>query len=197
VQSRKERSAEIDGKILTAAVRFVSQRGWEFLTVDRVAAAAHVSERTVYNRWPTVDELRGSAVAQAFADIAARINAVERPWGPSCMASVERIVADAPATTLISWWTASRSSAMPQEVRDGVEWGWRTVLAAIKRVTKRRGGQASAESLIWVTAREQSSSLSPKPIPPLLTPVDVGIKPSDDQIYAAWAAWTERRNSWR
>lgn len=160
--------------------------------MQRVATEAGVTKRTVQHRWKTVDQLRASAVALAFADIALKINHVPKPWGPNRLDEVAKIVANAPATSLISWWTASRSSAMPQDVRDGVEWGWRTLLAAIRRVTKRRGGQYSSESLVWEAARLRSGAVDVKPAPPLLSPPDAGLQKSDDKIYAAWDALSRR-----
>jgi AcrR family transcriptional regulator len=187
VQSRREIAEQVDAKILMAAMLLVQQGGWETLTMARVAARAGVTKKTVQHRWATRDQLRASAVAMVFADVTGKINQLPQPWGAHCMRSVENIVKDAPASTLVSWWTGSQSPSMPGDVRDGVEWGWRTLLAAIRRVTKRRGGQKSSQSLIWEAAKAQSSAVSPKAAPRLIAVPDKGLKPSDDDVFAAWA----------
>jgi AcrR family transcriptional regulator len=55
--------ASTDSAILEAAVEIVSQRGYRGMTVAAVAAAAGVSEPTVYLRYPCKHDLAVAAIA--------------------------------------------------------------------------------------------------------------------------------------
>lgn len=46
-----------EGEILAVTLRLLQEHGYDQLTVDAVAAAAHASKATVYRRWPSKAEL--------------------------------------------------------------------------------------------------------------------------------------------
>jgi AcrR family transcriptional regulator len=53
-----------EAEILAVTLRLLEQHGYDQLTMDAVAAAAHASKATVYRRWPSKAEL----VAAAFIE---------------------------------------------------------------------------------------------------------------------------------
>jgi AcrR family transcriptional regulator len=76
-ERRAQRAAARQAQILAAAARVFGQKGFERATTREIAAAADVSEGTLYNYFDSkVDLLDG--VARAFADeLSARIAAIE------------------------------------------------------------------------------------------------------------------------
>ena len=64
VKRGRPREASTDADILEAAAALLSQRGYRGMTVSAVAAAAGVSEPTVYLRHATKHDLAMAAVAQ-------------------------------------------------------------------------------------------------------------------------------------
>ena len=62
VKRGRPRKAEIDTAILDAAAELLSQRGYRGMTVGAVAAAAGVTEPTVYLRHPTKHDLAVAAI---------------------------------------------------------------------------------------------------------------------------------------
>jgi len=64
--SRIERSRQ---SALDATLALVAETGFARLTIDAVAARAHVSKATVYRLWPGKDELITDAVATLVAEI--------------------------------------------------------------------------------------------------------------------------------
>ncbi|RFB78516.1 TetR/AcrR family transcriptional regulator [Methylovirgula sp. 4M-Z18] len=55
--------------ILAAATTTFLARGYEVATMDEIAAAANVSKRTVYNRYPSKHELFGAVIAHLYKDL--------------------------------------------------------------------------------------------------------------------------------
>jgi AcrR family transcriptional regulator len=74
LRERKKRAAR--GAIATTARRLFAERGYDAVTVAEVAAAADVSEKTVFNHFPTKEDLafagREEGIAQIVADIESR-----------------------------------------------------------------------------------------------------------------------------
>ena len=63
-QRGRPRNESADGAILDAAIDLMAQRGYRGMTVAAVAAAAGVSEPTVYLRYPTKYDLAVAAIAR-------------------------------------------------------------------------------------------------------------------------------------
>jgi AcrR family transcriptional regulator len=62
VKRGRPRKASIDSAILDAAAELMSQRGYRGMTIGAVAAAAGVTEPTVYLRHPTKHDLAVAAI---------------------------------------------------------------------------------------------------------------------------------------
>src|SRR5215204_6850725 len=82
LRERKKRAAR--EAIASTARRLFAERGFDAVTVAEVAAAADVSEKTVFNHFPTKEDLafagREEGIARLVADI------IERPPGASVLA---------------------------------------------------------------------------------------------------------------
>lgn len=63
----RPRDAEIDRRVLAAALELLISSGYDGLRVDAVAQAAGVPKSTIYRRWPSVTALAVAAVEQAVA----------------------------------------------------------------------------------------------------------------------------------
>src|SRR5215208_256567 len=74
LRARKKRAAR--GAIAATARRLFADRGYDAVTVAEVAAAANVSEKTVFNHFPTKEDLafagREEGIAQLVTAIAER-----------------------------------------------------------------------------------------------------------------------------
>ncbi len=92
-ERKKQRTRQA---IAAAALRLFIERGFEQVTVAEVAAAAEVAEKTVFNYFPTKEDL-------FFADAAAMDSGViidairQRPAGESPLDAFRRLLADKPA----------------------------------------------------------------------------------------------------
>ena len=76
-------------QIADVAMRFFAERGFERVTVAEVAAAAGVSEKTVFNYFPTKEDLFYDEVPERARALAAAIR--ERPRGESVVAALRRL----------------------------------------------------------------------------------------------------------
>ena len=63
----RPRSAEVDARILAAAVRQLRERGYSDLSVEQVAADAEVGKSTVYRRYRNKADLATAALASVSA----------------------------------------------------------------------------------------------------------------------------------
>ena len=81
LRARKKRVAR--EAIAATARRLFAERGFDTVTVAEIAAAADVSEKTVFNHFPTKEDLafagREEGIARLVADI------TERPPGTSVL----------------------------------------------------------------------------------------------------------------
>jgi AcrR family transcriptional regulator len=76
-------------QIADVAMRFFAERGFERVTVAEVAAAAGVSEKTVFNYFPTKEDLFYDEVPERARALAVAIR--ERPAGESVVAALRRL----------------------------------------------------------------------------------------------------------
>ena len=76
-------------EIADTAMRLFVERGFDHVTVAEVAAAARVSEKTVFNYFPTKEDLFFDEVPERRAALAAAIR--ERAPGQSVVAALRRL----------------------------------------------------------------------------------------------------------
>ena len=81
LRARKKRAAR--EAIAAAASRLFAERGFDAVTVAEVAAAADVSEKTVFNHFPTKEDLAFAGRERGLMQLVAAIR--ERPPGTSVL----------------------------------------------------------------------------------------------------------------
>ena len=59
----RKRDESLDQHILNAALDVLAQTGYEHMTMDAVATAAHAGKATIYRRWPSKAQLVVDAIA--------------------------------------------------------------------------------------------------------------------------------------
>src|SRR6476619_3837144 len=92
---RETKKHETRREIADTAMRLFVQRGFEHVTVSEVAAAARVSEKTVFNYFPTKEDLFFDELPERQAALVAAIR--DRAPGESIVASLRRLqVAECP-----------------------------------------------------------------------------------------------------
>jgi AcrR family transcriptional regulator len=79
--------------IADAALRLFTQHGFDQVTVDQIAAAAEVSEKTVYNHFGGKAELVFDADRDVLDELLAAVRG--RPVGQSALTAVREYLADA------------------------------------------------------------------------------------------------------
>jgi len=65
----RPRDTEVEGKVLNAAVAELRQRGYEGLSMDRVAERAGVAKTTIYRRWSSKAELVVALITHLRDDV--------------------------------------------------------------------------------------------------------------------------------
>ena len=88
---RETKKQETRREIADTAMRLFVQRGFDHVTVAEVAAEARVSEKTVFNYFPTKEDLFFDEVPARQAALAAAIR--ERAPGESVVAALRRLQA--------------------------------------------------------------------------------------------------------
>src|SRR5918998_3515708 len=81
LRARKKRAAR--EAIASTARRLFAERGFDAVTVAEVAAAAQVSEKTVFNHFPTKEDLAFAGREEGIARVVAAI--ADRPAGTSVL----------------------------------------------------------------------------------------------------------------
>src|SRR3954452_22104145 len=81
LRARKKRLAR--EAIATTARRLFAERGFDTVTVAEIAAAADVSEKTVFNHFPTKEDLAFAGREEGIARLVAALT--ERPAGTSVL----------------------------------------------------------------------------------------------------------------
>jgi len=88
---RETKKAETRREIADTAMRLFVQRGFDHVTVAEVAAAARVAEKTVFNYFPTKEDLFFDEVPERQAALVAAIR--DRSPGESIVAALRRLQA--------------------------------------------------------------------------------------------------------
>lgn len=152
---RERKKRETRRNLARVAVALFAERGFDAVTVADVARAADVSTKTVFNYFPTKEDLMLDG-REAFADeLIQRVR--ERPAGESVLAAVR---AHTLATaTQIRALPAERRAEFRQVMRDAptVQARFRQMLSrhdqALARVLAEEGG-AGTDDLVPVVAAE-------------------------------------------
>jgi TetR/AcrR family transcriptional regulator of autoinduction and epiphytic fitness len=69
--------------IIQAAIAEFRANGFDITSMDKIAATAGVSKRTVYNHFPSKEELFAEILNQLWARITAEQETV--PYSPTCL----------------------------------------------------------------------------------------------------------------
>jgi AcrR family transcriptional regulator len=88
---RETKKAETRREIADTAMQLFVQRGFDHVTVAEVAAAARVAEKTVFNYFPTKEDLFFDEVPERQAALVAAIR--DRSPGESIVAALRRLQA--------------------------------------------------------------------------------------------------------
>jgi AcrR family transcriptional regulator len=103
-ESKKQHTRE---RIASEAMRLFATRGFDHVTVAEVAEAAEVSEKTVFNYFPTKEDLFFDEVPARLAAIAAAVR--ERRPGQSALGALRELQAkEAPRLTSEQFATFAR-----------------------------------------------------------------------------------------
>jgi AcrR family transcriptional regulator len=154
LRARKKRTAR-EG-IAAAARRLFAQRGFDAVTVVEVAAAADVSEKTVFNHFATKEDLvfagREEHLVRLLADI------VGRPPGASVLdvfrattnTMIDGLVAGGDDDLLARIVSGSRA------LQDRLAMGWEDEAAALTAAIAETAGAADGDVIPAIVARTLS-----------------------------------------
>jgi AcrR family transcriptional regulator len=153
LRARKKRLAR--EAIAATARRLFAERGFDAVTVAEIAAAADVSEKTVFNHFPTKEDLafagREEGIARLVADI------TERPAGTSILevfralttAVIDEFVAPGNEDLLAVAKILRHSPTLQERLTAGWESGAAAVTAAIAETS----GAADDDLVPGIVAR--------------------------------------------
>ena len=89
---RERKKRQTRATIVAAALRLFGERGFDAVTVAEIARAAEVSEKTVFNHFPTKEDL---VFERGMERLAALIDAIRmRPAGASIVAPFRRMTGE-------------------------------------------------------------------------------------------------------
>src|SRR3954454_4007875 len=104
---RESKKLEMRREIADAAMRLFVQRGFDHVTVSEVAAAARVSEKTVFNYFPTKEDLFFDEVPEREAAMLETIRA-RRPGESILVSFHKRQAAECPRWSSAGFATFAR-----------------------------------------------------------------------------------------
>src|SRR5687767_3469717 len=142
LRARKKRAAR--DAIAAAARRLFAERGFDAVTVAEVAAAADVSEKTVFNHFPTKEDLafagREEGLLRLVADIA------ERPPGTPVLdvfrALTTTVIDDLVVPGDEDLLTVARIIRHSRTLQERLTAGWESGAAAVTAAIAETSGAA-------------------------------------------------------
>jgi AcrR family transcriptional regulator len=160
LRARKKRIAR--ETIAATARRLFAERGFDTVTVAEVAAAADVSEKTVFNHFPTKEDLAFAGREQGLMRLVADI--AERPPGTSVLdvfralttTVIDDLVAPGDEDLLAVARIIRHSPTLQERLTVGWESGAAAVTAAIAETSGAAGGDlvpAIVARTLWWTHR--------------------------------------------
>lgn len=153
LRARKKRAAS--AAIAATARRLFAERGFDAVTVAEVAAAADVSEKTVFNHFATKQDLafagREQGIMRLVADIA------ERPPG-ACVLDVFRALTNTVIDDFVAGGdedllTVARIIRGSRSLQERLTVGWESGAAAITAVIAETSGAADDDLVPGIVAR--------------------------------------------
>jgi AcrR family transcriptional regulator len=153
LRERKKRAAR--EAIATTARRLFAERGFDAVTVAEVAAAADVSEKTVFNHFATKEDLafagREQGLMQLVADIA------ERPAGASVLdvfrALTNTVIDEFVAVGDEDLLAVAKIIRGSRALQERLTVGWESGAAAITAVIAETSGAADDDLVPGIVAR--------------------------------------------
>ena len=153
LRARKKRAAR--EAIAATARRLFAERGFDAVTVAQIAAAADVSEKTVFNHFPTKEDLAFAGREQGLTRLVADLT--ERPPGASVLdvfraltnTMLDNFVAPGDEDLLAVAKIIRHSPTLQERLTVGWESGAAAVTAAIAETT----GAADDDLVPGIVAR--------------------------------------------
>ncbi len=153
LRARKKRAAR--ESIAATARRLFAERGFDAVTVAEVAAAADVSEKTVFNHFPTKEDLafagREEGIARLVADI------TERPPGASVLdvfrALTTTVIDDFVARGDEDLLTVAKIIRGSRTLQERLTVGWESGAAAVTAAIAATSGAADDDLVPAIVAR--------------------------------------------
>jgi AcrR family transcriptional regulator len=110
----RPRDAGVEGRVLAAAMAEMRARGYDGMSVDRVADRAGVAKTTIYRRWPTKAELVIAMIAGLRAEVPFEPSGDSRRDLTDLVATIAAALTAVPATLV-----ADLAAAAAREPRVG------------------------------------------------------------------------------
>jgi AcrR family transcriptional regulator len=153
LRARKKRAAS--EAIAAAARRLFAERGFDAVTVAEVAAAADVSEKTVFNHFATKEDLAFAGREQGLMLLVAKI--AERPSGTSVLdvfrALTNTVIDDFVAGGDEDLLAVAKIIRGSRALQERLTVGWESGAAAITAVIAETSGAAEDDLVPGIVAR--------------------------------------------
>lgn len=153
LRARKKRAAS--DAIAAVARRLFAERGFDAVTVAEVAAAADVSEKTVFNHFATKEDLAFAGREQGLLRLVADI--AERPPGASVLdvfrALTNTVIDDFVAGGDEDLLTVARIIRGSRALQERLTVGWESGAAAITAAIAETSGAADDDLVPAIVAR--------------------------------------------
>lgn len=153
LRARKKRAAR--EAIAAAARRLFAERGFDAVTVAEVAAAADVSEKTVFNHFPTKEDLAFAGREQGLMRLVTDI--AERPPGASVLdvfrALTNTVIDDFVAGADEDLLAVAKIIRGSRSLQERLTVGWESGAAAITTVIAETSGAADDDLVPAIVAR--------------------------------------------
>ena len=153
LRERKKRAAR--ETITAAAWRLFAERGFDHVTVAEVAAAAQVSEKTVFNHFPTKEDLAFAGREQGLMQLVADIR--ERPPGTPVL-DVFRALTATVIDVLVArgdeeLLTAAKIIRHSPTLQERLTAGWESGAAVVTAAVAETSGAADGDLVPGIVAR--------------------------------------------
>ena len=153
LRARKKRAAR--EAIAASARRLFAERGFDSVTVAEIAAAADVSEKTVFNHFPTKEDLAFAGREEGIAMLVAAL--VERPPETSVLAVFRgltgTVLDDFVAAGDEDLLTVARIIRGSRTLQERLTVGWESGAAAITAAIAETSGAAGDDLVPAIVAR--------------------------------------------